>query len=136
MKSVFADSYYFFALANPNDLAHERAVSFIKTYSGTIVTTGYVLTELADGWAKPTRRAFFTPMLAQLQSNPNARIEPCTDDLFREGVHLYGTRSDKEWSLTDCISFVVMRKHGLTEALTGDHHFEQAGFVALLKHIE
>jgi len=46
---------------------------------------------------------------------------------------MYQRRPDKNWSLTDCISFVVMQDHGITEALTGDHHFEQAGFVALLK---
>jgi len=50
-----------------------------------------------------------------------------------DGVRLYAQRPDKEWSLTDCISFVVMRRHDITEALTGDHHFEQAGFIALLK---
>jgi predicted nucleic acid-binding protein len=53
--------------------------------------------------------------------------------LFRRGIELYDNRLDKQWSLTDCISFVVMQQHGITEALTGDHHFEQAGFVALLK---
>lgn len=53
-------------------------------------------------------------------------------DLFDLGVELYRTRDDKEWSLTDCISFVVMRREGLTEALTGDRHFEQAGFTPLL----
>ena len=52
---------------------------------------------------------------------------------FDEGVRLYVARPDKDWSLTDCISFVVMRERGITEALTGDRHFEQAGFVALLK---
>lgn len=50
-----------------------------------------------------------------------------------DGIRLYEQRRDKQWSLTDCISFVVMKREGLTEALTGDHHFEQAGFVALLK---
>ena len=49
------------------------------------------------------------------------------------GVALYAERPDKDWSLTDCISFVVMRKMDITEALTGDRHFEQAGFTALLK---
>ena len=49
------------------------------------------------------------------------------------GRQLYRERADKEWPLTDCISFVVMQEHGLAEALTADHHFEQAGFKALLK---
>jgi predicted nucleic acid-binding protein len=133
MKTVFADSYYFFALANPNDPAHDRAVAFLKTYSGAMVTTGWVLTELADGWAKPIQRTFFVPMVTKLRANPNARIEPCTDQLLQEGIDLYGRRPDKEWTLTDCISFVVMQRDGIAEALTGDKHFEQAGFVALLK---
>jgi hypothetical protein len=50
-----------------------------------------------------------------------------------KGVQLYAQRPDKEWSLTDCISFVVMTQEGIFDALTGDRHFEQAGFVALLK---
>jgi len=54
-------------------------------------------------------------------------------ELHREGIQLYASREDKEWSLTDCISFFVMQREAITEALTGDHHFEQAGFVALLK---
>ena len=58
---------------------------------------------------------------------------PCTDQLLQEGIDFFDQRPDKEWSLTDCISFVVMHKEGITEALTGDKHFEQAGFVALLK---
>ena len=58
---------------------------------------------------------------------------PASHSLFQEGVQLYNARPDKDWSLTDCISFVVMQEHGLTDALTGDHHFEQAGFTALLK---
>jgi hypothetical protein len=53
--------------------------------------------------------------------------------LFEAGTDLYSRRSDKEWSLTDCISFVVMQEQGIGEALTGDRHFEQAGFRALLK---
>ncbi|MCK4659121.1 MAG: hypothetical protein KAV82_06320 [Phycisphaerae bacterium] len=52
---------------------------------------------------------------------------------FSEGVELYLTRGDKFWGLVDCVSFMVMRAMGLSDALTGDHHFEQAGFHALLK---
>jgi uncharacterized protein len=95
---------------------------------------GWVLTEVADGWAKPIqRRTFFVPLLADLRTNADALIVSCTDQIWQEGIDLYANRPDKEWSLTDCISFIVMQKEGITEALTGDRHFEQAGFVALLK---
>ena len=57
---------------------------------------------------------------------------PPTLELLEQGMDLYARRPDKEWSLTDCISFVVMSQNGLEEALTGDHHFEQAGFRILL----
>lgn len=60
-------------------------------------------------------------------------IVPSTQTPFDQGVKLYAKRPDKDWSLTDCISFVVMRDQGITQALTGDHYFEQAGFMALLK---
>lgn len=61
------------------------------------------------------------------------QVTPASHDLFRRGLRLYFDRPDKEWSLTDCISFVVMGDEGLSEALTGDHHFEQASFTALLR---
>jgi predicted nucleic acid-binding protein len=54
-----------------------------------------------------------------------------SDRIFELGLKLYSERSDKDWSLTDCISFEVMREQGLKEALTGDHHFKQAGYQAL-----
>jgi predicted nucleic acid-binding protein len=134
MKTVFADSFYFFALLNPNDPAHGKAVAFSQGWTERVVTSAWVLAELADGWARPVRwRQVFLQLLASLQTNPDIVIEPCSDQLFQAGINLYGQRPDKEWSLTDCISFVVMQRDGITEALTGDHHFEQAGFVVLLK---
>ncbi len=134
MKTVFADSFYFFALLNPRDPAHTRAVAFTNAYFGQIVTTGWVLTELADGWAKPSSwRSVATHLLRDVRANPNIAVVPCLDPLFNDGMSLYSQRPDKEWSLTDCISFVVMRRDSISEALTGDRHFEQAGFVALLK---
>jgi hypothetical protein len=67
------------------------------------------------------------------QADPDVQFIPCSDPLMEEGIQLYSQRHDKKWSLTDCISFVIMQHEGITEALTIDHHFEQAGFVALLK---
>lgn len=134
MRTVFADTYYYLALLSKTDQGHTRAVEFTEQYAGRMVTTGWVLSELGDALAaSPQGRASFLQTLESLTANPNMTIHPCTEGLFREGVTLYSQRPDKEWSLTDCISFVVMQKEAITEALTGDRHFEQAGFVALLK---
>jgi predicted nucleic acid-binding protein len=134
MRTVFADSFYLFALGNSNDPAHGKAVAFSRTYTGHLLTTAFVLTEFADGCARPVhRRAAVRQALGELHGNPDVTVVPCTEQLFEEGLDLFDRRSDKEWSLTDCISFVVMTRERITEALTGDHHFEQAGFTALLK---
>lgn len=71
--------------------------------------------------------------LQQLRREPRTIIIPTSDERFEPGLDLSLSRSDEDSSLTDCISFVVMQREGLTDALTGDRHYEQAGFVALLK---
>lgn len=134
MRTVFADTHYFIAFFNERDAAHGKAVEFTNRFSGRMVLTGWVLTELGDAWSEPVHlRDRLQVLLDELESNPNASIVPFSDELFRAGIELYNDRPDKEWSLTDCISFVVMAREGLIEALTGDHHFEQAGYIALLK---
>ena len=133
MTTVFADSFYFFALVNDRDPAHQRALAFLQSYKGRMLTTGWVLTELGDGLASPANRTSFLTTLNLLRTEPNVTLVGCSDQLLDAGVDLYRERPDKSWSLTDCISFVVMQREGITEALTGDKHFEQAGFVALLK---
>jgi predicted nucleic acid-binding protein len=92
-----------------------------------------VLPELADGLASSHSRSIFPQTRQELLSDGDVKVVPLEMQLYEEGIHLYASRPDKEWSLTDCTSFVVMQREGIAEALTGDHHFEQAGFVALLK---
>jgi predicted nucleic acid-binding protein len=99
----------------------------------SLVTTHYVLTEVADALAHHALRPQFLKLLTYLEGWPDVLIVPGSDELYRAGIDLYRQRPDKDWSLTDCISFVVMQRQGIAEALTADHHFEQAGFVVLLK---
>lgn len=132
MKTVFADAFYFFALLNEREPSHACAKAFVQSYKGRVLTTAWVLTEVGDGLSDPVNRPTFALLIDTLRSEPNATIVPCSDELLDAGIELFKQRPDKNWSLTDCISFVVMRREQLTEALTGDHHFEQAGFVALL----
>lgn len=71
--------------------------------------------------------------MREIYNSPEYLVLPATPELFEAGLQLYQQRPDKEWALTDCISFHVMQERGLTNALAYDHHFEQAGFVALLR---
>jgi hypothetical protein len=96
------------------------------------VTTDWVLTEIGDALANPADRVRLAPFVETLRTSPFVTIVPFSAELFDRGIALYSERRDKEWPLTDCISFVVMADHGLTDALTGDRHFEQAGFRRLL----
>lgn len=132
MNAVFADTFYFLALLNERDAAHANALGFVAT-SRPLVTTAWVLTEVGDALAAPENRSAFLQLLETLQTSPDARILKPTPELFDRGVELFRQRMDKEWSLTDCISFAAMQDECITDALTGDRHFEQAGFRALLK---
>ena len=132
MNLVFADTFYFLAILNRHDAAHARARRIAHELSDPILTTAWVLTEVADAMSAPRLRQVFLRLLENLRANPNCTIVPATEMLFEQGVKLYAGRRDKEWRLTDCISFVVMQQHGISRALTGDRHFEQAGFQTLL----
>lgn len=132
MKVVFADTFYWIALANRNDGSHRTAAQFAKGFSDRLLTTEWVLTEVVDGLASERHRHLIQPLRSLWRADEKLTIVEATHDLFERGLDLFCNRQDKAWSLTDCISFVVMQEHGLSESLTGDHHFKQAGFVALL----
>ncbi len=132
MKALFADTYYYLALVNDREKGHDRAVELARTRRSRTLTTAWILTEVGNFLSKGYERRVFLDLVSELQSNPNVTIIPPTQELFRRGIDLFSHRMDKDWSLTDCISFVVMQDHGLEEALTGDGHFEQAGFKVLL----
>jgi uncharacterized protein len=132
VSKVFADTFYFLALLNKNDEGHAKALEY-SALIDKLITTEWVLTELADGLAASRHRSVFLRTRQELLADADVHVLPLDMQLHEEGIQLYASRADKEWSLTDCISFVVMRRESVTEALTGDHHFEQAGFVALLK---
>jgi predicted nucleic acid-binding protein len=132
MKAVFSDTFYFPALLNERDTAHKRAVAASRTPGLSLVTTDLVLIELADALCKPPQRDEVPALWNVVEADPAFRLVRATGELIQRGRKLYRERADKEWPLTDCISFVVMKDDGLSEALTADHHFEQAGFKALL----
>jgi predicted nucleic acid-binding protein len=133
MSAVFADTFFFVAGLNPSDEAHASALAFSAKHKDAIATTAWVLAEVTNTFRKPPERQGAIRFLRELPSDPRVRIIPASQAHFERGTELFSQRLDKEWSLTDCISFIVMREEGIKEALTGDRHFEQAGFIALLK---
>ena len=128
MRSAFADTAYFLALLNPADQLHSKARDLNRSDFSPLVTTEFVLMEVGDGLSRPANRALFARLRALLASQPDVEIVPATSSLFQKGCELHAKRTDKDWSLTDCTSFVVMTERGIENALTSDHHFRQAGF--------
>lgn len=134
MKIVFSDTGYWLALLNPNDDLHGRAVHVSKELGRVRqVTTEMVLAELLAGLSKKSVRDLAIRGVQEILTNPNVEVVPQTSLQFKSAFATYRNASDKEWSLTDCASFDVMRSRGIREALAHDHHFVQAGFVALLR---
>jgi predicted nucleic acid-binding protein len=133
MKPRFADSSYFIALLSPRDSLHKQAVRLFEDVGAPLLTTDWVLCEVAASFSQTVNRHLFGSLVESLKNSDDAIIEVAVHDQFERGCDLYLSRPDKEWSLTDCISFLVMSDHGISEALTADRHFEQAGFTPLMK---
>jgi len=133
MRVVFADTFYFLALLDSAEKHHAKAVEAARDAELRIVTTEWVLAEFGDAYSHPADRADFTSLYRSLVNHPRVKIIAANTFLFQRGVDLFEQRKDKNWSLTDCLSFITMRDEGIIEALTGDRHFEQAGFALLLK---
>ena len=131
MKAVFADTSYYVALLNPQDQHHRKALDATRK-KFRIVTTSGVLTELAASMSSPLWRMLFVEFQSTLKVDPTVTVVFTDQASFQSGLDLYAARPDKAWSLVDCISFRVMEEMAMTEALTADHHFQQAGFTALM----
>lgn len=134
MNAVFADTFFYLALLNDSEPGYARALAESKL-PRTIVTTEFVLLELGNACARAEDHADFLALIAGMRASPRVRIIPLSSEILNRGLARMQERDDKDWSLTDCISFIVMEDEGLRGALTGDQHFEQAGFTALLKKI-
>ena len=132
MGEVFVDTVHLLALLNPRDQWRDVALDRAATEAGPLVTTAAVLIEVADALCRPGHRNLAGEAIAAIREDPSFTCVPVDDGLFARGLALYDERDDEPWSLTDCISFEVMRDRGIDRAFTADRHFVQAGFRALL----
>ncbi|CAA9327243.1 MAG: hypothetical protein AVDCRST_MAG68-2337 [uncultured Gemmatimonadetes bacterium] len=130
------DASYAVALGSPRDLHHAHAVALAHTIEAErirVVTTRAVIIEVGNALAKGALRSRAVTLLDLFEGNPLVEVTPLTEDLYERGRTFFRRHHDKAWGLTDCISFVVMKDRGLTDALTADAHFHQAGFRPLLR---
>ena len=136
MTEIFLDTSYAISLSATTDRYHKLAEMLamkIEAEMTRLVTTRAVVLEIGNALAKLRYRSASVTLLKALEEDPGIEIIPLSEELYEKGWQLYGERADKEWGLTDCISFIAMQEYGLTEALTTDRHFEQAGFKVLLR---
>jgi len=135
MEPVFLDTAYVFALLNTRDQWHVRAKQWEQLLARErrpLVTTEYVLVEIADGLANLRFRSHALQAIAVLTTSPLTTIVSGSSDLLTQAIAMYSNRPDKEWGLTDCASFIVMQQRTIHQALTADQHFLQAGFRTLM----
>jgi hypothetical protein len=130
----FLDTAYVLALLNPHDYYHEQANALLPSVrvAREVWITEAVLVEIGNALARSNRTAAVA-FINSCYVTPNVNVVSVDTTLMRRAIDVYRSREDKEWGLTDCISFIVMEDHGLTDAVTTDEHFEQAGFQALLR---
>jgi predicted nucleic acid-binding protein len=131
----FADTAFWIALVVKRDQFHARAVrwkQWLDQRRASLLTTEAVLWEWLSACAAPPVRTQTAEGYRLFHEGKAPEVIPFDPRLMQAAFSLYEAHEDKSWSLTDCLSFVVMQARGLTDALTADHHFEQAGFRALL----
>ncbi len=138
MPELFADTAGWGHLIDPTQVYHSLAATIYRRarqQGRKVITTNYVIAELVALLTSPLRvpRPATVAFIEGLKTSPYVEIIHVDAKLDEAAWQLLKERQDKEWSLVDCASFVLMEQRGIIEALTTDHHFEQAGFVRLLK---
>ena len=135
MATVLVDTAAWIALVNTRDELHspvEQTMADLRRRKVALVTTEFVLLEVANALCTSAWRAKGVKLIDGFRSMLNLRIIPADTMLLAQGWELYRSRPDKEWSLTDCTSIVVLQKEQIEQVFSSDRHFEQAGFVKLM----
>ena len=135
MAAYFADTSFWMALSRKRDQSNRHAVAwnqFVIRTRSSIVTTEAVLWEWLNGLSDASTRGVAAEGYRRAHADARVEVVPFQPELVDSAVQLYRTRPDKNWSLTDCLSFVVMERRHLTDALTTDGHFEQAGLNVMM----
>ncbi len=134
MDTLFADTFYWVALINPQDDWHERVLSFSQSLGDVdLVTTEEVLAEVLTFFSKSgfRMRQRVVNLVTSILNNNLIIVVEQTHQSFLLGFVLYQQRLDKGYSLTDCISMNTMKNLGINSVLSHDHHFAQEGLMII-----
>lgn len=135
MKEIFGDTSYFVAVFNPGDQWHSEAIEVERNVGPfELVTTDFIILEVANYFSRSrsdVKEGIVNSVRAMFEDD-SIKIIKCTHEAALNGLDLYEARSDKSYSLTDCISMNVIRERGIHEVLTHDRNFKQEGFLVLL----
>lgn len=130
---IFVDTMFVLALINTRDQFHGQAQMLADQLTGApLLTTDSVLLEIGNALAR-SYKAEAIAIINDFLTADDVEIVRLTPLLFDRAWALYQQYQDKPWGLVDCISFIVMRDHQIHDAATGDQHFVQAGFRALMR---
>ncbi len=135
MKTVFADTSGWLAIIVKSDALHEKAVEIYRRLlkqDCRFVIHDAILLEIGNSLSSIKARNVAVKLKENIENSNRIEVISLSPPLIEAGWKLYAERPDKDWGIVDCISFVVMNNLGITEALTADRHFEQAGFTGLL----
>jgi predicted nucleic acid-binding protein len=134
MNPVFADTFYWYGLANRQDQWHSRTLEARRSLGKRpIVTTDEVLTEFLAAMSGDSFLRLAAKLLVNAHfTDPAITVLPQSRETFLAGYELYKNRPGKSYSLTDCISMNACRAEGIVEVLPNDQHFTQEGFIILI----
>jgi len=133
---IFVDSFAWIAIINKSDNYHQVSIDLFNellTQQTKLVITNYILIETINALSKPEHRRGIIEFINRIEKSPSVNIFKITDELYKSAWHLYQHRMDKDWGITDCTSFEVMKALSIEKAFTNDKHFEQAGYRILVK---
>lgn len=135
MKKVFADTSGWLAVLVKSDALHEKAVeTYLRLLASNrdFVVHEAILLEIGNSLSNVKARNIAVKLKENIENSNRIELIALSPELLEAGWQLYAERTDKNWGIVDCISFVLMERLNISEALTADKHFEQAGFIKLL----
>jgi hypothetical protein len=135
-EKIFVDTAAWIGLLVVNDELHKPAAETmqeLRRKDARLITTDLILFEFLNALSSVKHRSKAIAFVDTLRNLTNIEIISFTSETLEKSLELYRQRTDKNWSLTDCYSFVVMKENEISVAFTSDKHFEQAGFIRLLE---